>query len=302
MSGMSKRFTLWIVLLAACAVTGADAAAGTGRFAYETTDGLYVADGPGLPAHRIPGTGPGDGDPVWSPDGSKIAFDREQDGNGVVDDDVPRDVYVMNADGSDRRRLTFSRRDDGWPSWSPDNRALAFYSERRASDSAYVVNLATGQARLVGRGGYAPHWTPDRHVIYTDAQDRIVVAGPYGGHPRAVPGVTDALEAVVSPDGRRIVFSTDTDFSSLFTVAIDGGHREPLVLTNQTDALDPDWSADGSWVIYDWPDAVDRQSDVYAVRADGSETVQLTKLGNACCGKFLPGTGSIGVSSWPSWE
>jgi Tol biopolymer transport system component len=46
------------------------------------------------------------GSPAWSPDGQKIAFQRNED------------VFVMNADGSGQRRLTTNRRLDGEPDWS----------------------------------------------------------------------------------------------------------------------------------------------------------------------------------------
>ncbi len=47
--------------------------------------------------------------PVWSPDGKQIAFQTSRDGNF--------EVYVMNADGSNQRRLTNHSDWDGWPSW-----------------------------------------------------------------------------------------------------------------------------------------------------------------------------------------
>ena len=47
----------------------------------------------------------------WSPDGTKIAFASDRDGNG--------EIYVMNADGSNQTRLTSDPADDYYPSWSP---------------------------------------------------------------------------------------------------------------------------------------------------------------------------------------
>ena len=49
--------------------------------------------------------------PTWSPDGSRIAFSSERDGNS--------EIYVMNADGSDQTRFTNNDRWEGTPSWSP---------------------------------------------------------------------------------------------------------------------------------------------------------------------------------------
>lgn len=52
-----------------------------------------------------------DSDPTVSPDGSRIAFISDRDGN--------REVYVMNADGSEQTRLTTSDADEWTPIWSP---------------------------------------------------------------------------------------------------------------------------------------------------------------------------------------
>jgi TolB protein len=50
-------------------------------------------------------------DAAWSPDGRRIAFSNDRDGN--------REIYVMNADGSEVRRLTNSLGVDFAPSWRP---------------------------------------------------------------------------------------------------------------------------------------------------------------------------------------
>ena len=52
-----------------------------------------------------------DGTPVWSPDGSQIAFDSRRDGNA--------EVYVMNADGSAQTNLTNHPNTDIVPDWQP---------------------------------------------------------------------------------------------------------------------------------------------------------------------------------------
>jgi TolB protein len=49
--------------------------------------------------------------PAWSPDGKKIAFLSERDGNP--------EIYVINADGSAQTRLTNNPGEDGDPAWEP---------------------------------------------------------------------------------------------------------------------------------------------------------------------------------------
>src|SRR5438046_3811878 len=60
--------------------------------------------------------------PAWSPDGTKIAFASNRDGNS--------EIYVMNADGSGQTRLTHSAAIDEAPDWSPDGTKIAFESYR----------------------------------------------------------------------------------------------------------------------------------------------------------------------------
>ena len=71
--------------------------------------------------------------PAWSPDGSRIAFVSDRDGDD--------EIYVMNADGSGQIRLTTSAGLDLWPAWSPDGSQIAFDSHRDGNIQIYVMNV-----------------------------------------------------------------------------------------------------------------------------------------------------------------
>jgi len=77
-----------------------------------------------------------DNKPSWSPDGTKIAFASDRDGNS--------EIYVMNADGTNQTRLTNNPALDGGPVWSPDSTKIAFASNRNNNNpynfDIYIMN------------------------------------------------------------------------------------------------------------------------------------------------------------------
>jgi len=95
-----------------------------------------------------------DDDAVWSPDGTKIAFDRRTNGDN-------RDIFVMNADGSGVVQLTTHPGDEDDPSWSPDGTMIVFTSDRDGNDEVYVMNAdGSGKTRITFHGAQdsEPSW------------------------------------------------------------------------------------------------------------------------------------------------
>jgi Tol biopolymer transport system component len=91
--------------------------------------------------------------PVWSPDGTRIAFESMRDGNS--------EIYVMGADGSKQVNLTGNPAHDHAPAWSPDGTQIAFESLRDGGRDLYVMRAdGTEQVRLTFGVGLsvAPHW------------------------------------------------------------------------------------------------------------------------------------------------
>jgi Tol biopolymer transport system component len=80
-----------------------------------------------------------DFEPVWSPDGTQIAFTSTRDGRG--------EIYVMNADGSQPRRVTHG---GGWRAlWSSDGAQIAFISDRTGDTAYHVIDVDGTDSRFL---------------------------------------------------------------------------------------------------------------------------------------------------------
>ena len=101
-------------------------------------------------------------EPLWSPDGRRLAFTRGQGGGSV---------YVVNVDGSEERNVTHGPVRDF--AWSPDGRRIAFDSARDGNSEIYVVNAdGSGLRRLTRNPAHdlAPAWSPDgRRIAFAGA-------------------------------------------------------------------------------------------------------------------------------------
>ena len=74
-----------------------------------------------------------DRSPSWSPDGTKIAFQSDRDGND--------EIYIMNTDGSNQIRITNNSARDTNPSWSPFGQKIVFIRHGNAKQEIYIINL-----------------------------------------------------------------------------------------------------------------------------------------------------------------
>jgi Tol biopolymer transport system component len=95
-----------------------------------------------------------DGEPTWSPDGTRIAFSSNRAGGNF-------DIWVMRADGSHLYRLTSAEGTDINPEWSPDGRKIAFTSARDGSLEVYVMAAdGSEQTDLTNAPGddFSPTW------------------------------------------------------------------------------------------------------------------------------------------------
>jgi len=99
-------------------------------------------------------------DPAFSPDGSRIAFVSQRDGNA--------EIYIMNADGTGSTRVTNDPQPDGRPSFTPDGQALVFHSARNGGkQQIWAVNVDGSGVTQLTRDSVnsSPTISPDGQTI-----------------------------------------------------------------------------------------------------------------------------------------
>jgi Tol biopolymer transport system component len=242
------------------------------------------------------------GNPAWSPNGKLIAFER------LVDTSV--DVFVMRADGTHTRDLSFGRAENEWdgnPAWSPDGTKIAFDTTRLGDGyDIYVMNAdGTGQHPIVAGPGdqRAPAWSPDgTRIAYASgellnvganpaATSSIWTVAPDGSERRRLTnadGVSD--DPAWSPDGTKIAFESNRDGDyEVYVMNADGSVVRDLTNHPALDAS-PAWSPDGKKIAFTSDRSAKIHREIYVMNADGSHVVRMTR------------TLSPNVSMQPDWQ
>jgi len=170
---------------------------------------------------------------AWSPDGTQFAF--------VAPDPTYTDfdVYMMNINGSDVRKLTTDGKSAGTPSWSPDSKSIAFSSTRDSSDlrDIYIMNADGSNQRHLSN---SPHFSS---------------------------------EPAWSPDGTRL--ACQADYNDIWLINIDGSNQ--IKLTNDLPGdynCHPTWSSDGTTIVF--VSDRDGNQEIYIANVDGSGETRLT--------------------------
>src|ERR1700704_1017514 len=120
-----------------------------------------------------------DREPIWSHDGTRIAFSSDR-GSPLGSD---YNIWTLDTRTGDLRQLTKAPSDDYMPSWSPDDKEIAFASAREDGQSVWAVNVADGTERKVSSAGGrvdAPSWGPNGQIVYrvtAPGQRRFEIGG-----------------------------------------------------------------------------------------------------------------------------
>ena len=256
-----------VAALAIGAVAGADAPAALsvggghgGAVVASSRDGLYVTNVDGTGLRRLTRSG-GDDDPVWSPDGSEVAFDALQS-------DLQWAVLLVRADGTGRRLLHRGSQ----PEWSPDGTQLAFDDNSGATNVSYVSNAAGTRFRLLG-AGYSAYWSPDSsRIALAGSADGVslILVGADGANPVQVKGA-ELTTWAWSPDSGRLAFGVKEDPRLYVTDASTGATSPVAVLPGSVQNID--WRSDGAEIAVEYGDGDNDAIDLVAPATGGSTPI-----------------------------
>lgn len=165
--------------------------------------------------------------PAWAPDGQRLAYmSAMSDGN--------TEIYVMNKDGSGRRRVTNHPMADSTPTWSPTGTQIAFVSDRTGNPQIYVVDVDGTRLERISRAageGYCdrPTWSapPLNQIAYTCRAGggyQIIIYDVATGMSRPISdGIGSNESPAFAPNGRHIAFVSDrTGQPQIYTMHHDG--------------------------------------------------------------------------------
>jgi Ca2+-binding RTX toxin-like protein len=156
-----------------------------------------------------------EGNAVFSPDGTKIAFFSDRSGTSGGQDN---EIWVMNADGSNPVRLTTNTDNDNGPDWSPDGTKITFLSSR--ANGGQPLNRR--DVWVMNADGSNPV-----QLTFTAASGQVNTSPHW------------------SPDGKLLAFSnTAGGDNEIYTMPATGGQATPLT-TNDVNDRGPQWTRDG---------------------------------------------------------
>jgi dipeptidyl aminopeptidase/acylaminoacyl peptidase len=220
---------------------------------------------------------------TYSPDGTRIAFMNNYDGD--------YEICVMNADGTGVKQLTKNSAVDAYPSWSPDGSTIAFTSNRDGDFDIYVMSAdGSDQTNITSDDKWDddfPRWSPDGRFIAIET-DR------YGGVSAELITSDGMVQATIgsvayatffdswSPDGKSVLVDSNSggDFDIYRYDLYAGGPLQWSLM--QSKIVSDDSAAEGSAI---WsPDGKqigfssnrDGDFEIYVMNTDGGPQRQIT--------------------------
>ncbi len=285
------RLTACIALVHALLVGGALAAGyalpSGGEIAFvsdrEGNRDIYVADITRSLLRNITNSEVVEFSPVWSPDGSQIAFAAAPTWG------YDANLYVMNANGGQVRALTDFDGNEVVPEWSPDGKQIAFTWNDIGRPQLYVIDVDGTHLRGVGhrkdsREVMSHAWSPDgAHIAQSVLYDgwSIQMTTTDGDFVRRlpIPNTLTQYDIDWSSDGQRLLFTSDfggeynDNRADLYVADVETGSHRAVTDGSAYNGF-ASWTPDGTAIVFtSWRDG---NAEIYLMDADGGNPRRLT--------------------------
>ena len=207
------------------------------------------------------------------PTNGKIVFVSNRDGN--------REIYTMDADGTNQTNVSNDPADDYEPSFSPDGSQIVFTSTRDGNDAIYVMNVdGTNPTRKTTNslGDSNPSFSPDGSKILfislRDGNAEIYLMNADGTNPtRKTTSSESEFTTSFSPDGNKILFARLLNGNAeIYLMNADGTNNQNLSNNAAHDSY-PLFSPDGSQIVF--VSNRDVFDQIYLMNADGTNQTNL---------------------------
>lgn len=218
---------------------------------------------------------------------TKIAFVKKVSGK--------KEIYVMDYDGENSKKITWFNSLTLSPEWSPDGKKIAFTSYKDGNPDLYIKDIYSGNLKKISHKqgiNIAPSWSPDGKKIALTLSLNNGNSEIY-----ALSLINQKLQRLTrdwatdvspswSPDGKKIVFvSSRSGTPQIYRLSIETGKTRRLTYEGSYNT-DPAWSPRGDWIVY--TSTTGEESNIHIINTEGGFHQQLT---------FNPG-----YNEDPSWS
>jgi Tol biopolymer transport system component len=252
--------------------------ADNGRIAFMSDQQLYTVEPDGSGVLQLTDDPFGAATPVFSHDGTRIAYKRLTDNNPTDDPTLSGDLVVANADGTNPIVIETGVTGMSPTAWSRDDREVLWTGMTIAEGNEQVfVAPADGSSPPTQIGdpttsNWAPNWSPDgSKIAYVSDPDYYVMNRDGTGIQKVNQRTYEEQNGGVwLPDGSGLVFEAgDQANHNLWLVGLDG-KRERALATSHRMETSPAFSPDGQWLAFMRADPDLRWYQIVVSRADGS--------------------------------
>ena len=266
----------------------------TGEIAFASdrngTPQIYIINADGSNLRQVTNEISGACQPSWSPDGLKLVFTSpcklEKDPNPISEIYPAASLFIVNVDGTSRRPLSSIPGGDFDPSWSPDGQNIVFSTLRdnlsTTDVNIYLYDLTTNKATPVTKDlSYDRHarWSPDgKHLVLQRIQleRQVWIINPDGSQAEHFSDINK--DYAYMPDwssGGLIVFAQGEKSPGLFIKQADASNNAPEVKVTDGPAWNPDFSPDGTLIVYEGTDAA-KNYELFIIPWNGGVPINIT--------------------------